>query len=219
MQSTSMQMVSKPQSPSPQTARITLELSVGLGMATYYSNGLNAQAAFYEGELPQARNAAQACIDQGVKFIVYSVLVDYPGEKSVPHFHVKNQGASAVGTEYASRETFRFVPILHSYKHHTADTNTVMDYIKGKGVPAAFINTCQYFSDILKYDLVKKNDDGSFSLWQMMPDDTKIDSFAVEQTGDWVKAILENPDKYKGKSQFLATLYEPRLNGVSPRES
>ena len=74
-----------------------------------------------------------------------------------------------------------------------------MEYIKSKNVPAAFLNTCGYFSDMLKYDLLKKNEDGSLTMWLLMPDDTQVNQFAVEQTGEWVKAILEDPKACEGR--------------------
>jgi hypothetical protein len=53
-------------------------------------------------------------------------------------------------------------------------------------------------SNLLKLDLLQPADDGTFTLRIPAPDDCLLPSFAVEQTGGWVAAILRDPKAYVG---------------------
>lgn len=48
-------------------------------------------------------------------------------------------------------------------------------------------------------NMVKPNDDGSFTLGLPGTDDTVVPGVAVEQTGDWVVTALSDPEKYIGE--------------------
>lgn len=48
-------------------------------------------------------------------------------------------------------------------------------------------------------NMVKPNDDGSFTLALPGTDDTLVPGVVVEQTGEWVVAALSDPKKYIGK--------------------
>jgi hypothetical protein len=58
--------------------------------------------------------------------------------------------------------------------------------------------TSAYLSNLLKLGLLKKDDDGTYTLAMAAPDDCVLTSFAVEQTGGWVAGILRDPKKYIG---------------------
>lgn len=47
--------------------------------------------------------------------------------------------------------------------------------------------------------MVKENEDGTFTLGLPGPDHTLVPGVVVEQTGDWVVAALNHPEKWIGK--------------------
>jgi uncharacterized protein YbjT (DUF2867 family) len=65
--------------------------------------------------------------------------------------------------------------------------------------PVTSLYTSHYMANLYKLGLLKKEDDGTFTLNIPAPDDTPIPNFAVEQTGGWVAAILKDPKKYIGQ--------------------
>jgi hypothetical protein len=69
-----------------------------------------------------------------------------------------------------------------------------------KSYPVTNLYMTFYFNNIAGRGLCKPQDDGSYLLSLPAPDETCVPGVPVEQTGLWVKAILDNPDKYKGET-------------------
>lgn len=78
---------------------------------------------------------------------------------------------------------------------------------KAKGYPVTNLYTGHYISNLVKFDLLKKNEDGSFLINVGISDDVPLINFAVEQTGGWVSAILAKPEEFIGQS---ISLHSPR---------
>lgn len=57
-------------------------------------------------------------------------------------------------------------------------------------------------------NLLKPNNDGTFTLGLPAPDHTLVPGVVVEQTGEWVLTALQNPDKYIGESSQLLSVAE-----------
>ncbi|WWC72314.1 uncharacterized protein I206_106276 [Kwoniella pini CBS 10737] len=90
---------------------------------------------------------------------------------------------------------------------HFESKNTVSKYLKEKNIPHTNLITCNYFSNLTKFGFLKPNESEK-DKWVLafpIPDDTKISSFPVEQTGIWVKEALSNPDKWIGKDIYATT--------------
>ncbi|WVQ76556.1 hypothetical protein IAR50_006226 [Cryptococcus sp. DSM 104548] len=133
--------------------------------AKYMSNGGNAEAA-QEGEVQEAQGAADACVEAGVKHIVYSTL-DQVEKGVAPHFESKA---------------------------------AVSAYLKDKKYPYTNIYTCNYFSNVYKFGLLKQlPDDKGWQLNFTVPDDTRVPSYPVEQMGKWVVAAWKAPSEWIGK--------------------
>ncbi|WRT69918.1 uncharacterized protein IL334_006909 [Kwoniella shivajii] len=89
---------------------------------------------------------------------------------------------------------------------HFESKNTVSRYLKQHGIPHTNLVTCNYFSNLTKFGMLKPTEEKSKWLLAFgVPDDTVISSFPVEQTGLWVKEALYNPDKWIGKDMYATT--------------
>lgn len=81
----------------------------------------------------------------------------------------------------------------------TSESSTVSDYIRSNNIPATLLYTSLYYSDIIKFGMLQKQGDGSVLIKVPMPDDGGLVSFAVEQTGLWVKAAFDAPASWIGE--------------------
>ncbi|ODN88448.1 hypothetical protein L198_06720 [Cryptococcus wingfieldii CBS 7118] len=139
--------------------------------AKYMSNGGDAEAA-QEAETAESKGAADACVEAGIKHIVYSTL-DAVEKGAAPHFESK----AAVST-----------------------------YLKEKKYPFTNLYTCNYFSNLYKFGLLKQSpDDKRWVLNFTVPDDTKVPSYPADQTGKWVVAAWKAPDEWIGKDMTACT--------------
>ncbi len=70
-------------------------------------------------------------------------------------------------------------------------------------LPVTQLYTSTYYSNVTKFYQLEKKDDGSFLLTTPIPDDCGLVSFAVEQTGLWVRAAFKDPAKWIGSLSLL----------------
>ena len=74
----------------------------------------------------------------------------------------------------------------------------VSKWIRGQpSTPVTHLYTGFYLSNLVKFKLLQKQEDGSLLLNINMPDDAPLPSYAVEQTGGWVLAAFKDK-KYIG---------------------
>jgi len=76
----------------------------------------------------------------------------------------------------------------------------VSAWCKKEGYPVTHLYTSHYISNLVKFGALSREADGSLKLSTPTPDDAPMPNFAVEQTGGWVLAAFNNPDKYIGES-------------------
>jgi hypothetical protein len=75
---------------------------------------------------------------------------------------------------------------------------TVSRWAAAQGYPVTDLYTSHYISNLHKFNNLRKEDDGTFTVTVVAPDDCPLINYAVEQTGGWVAAIFRDPKKYIG---------------------
>ncbi|WVQ83962.1 hypothetical protein IAT38_006107 [Cryptococcus sp. DSM 104549] len=89
---------------------------------------------------------------------------------------------------------------------HFESKAAVTAYLKQNNIPHTNLYTCNYFSNLTKFGQFRKTDDGKgWELAVPAPDNTKISSYPVEQTGAWVVKALLNPGQWIGKDMFACS--------------
>ncbi|OCF36608.1 hypothetical protein I317_00653 [Kwoniella heveanensis CBS 569] len=75
------------------------------------------------------------------------------------------------------------------------------------GIPITNLLLTAYFENISSFGLLSapKEENGPYVLGLPMPDNVKMYGVSVAQTGKWVKAAFDQPDKYKGKDLETCT--------------
>jgi hypothetical protein len=144
------------------------------------SNGLDAHEAG-EYESNQSKTAIQACVKAGASHIVYSMLDNTDGV--APHLDSK----------YKS-ECHPPIRVCCGCSHPPAEQWAI-----AQGHPVTGLYTSNYLSNLSKFDFLRKEADGSFTIMIPAPDDCPLINYAVEQTGGWVVATLRDPKKYIGR--------------------
>lgn len=84
------------------------------------------------------------------------------------------------------------------YVPHMDKKAEVSAWCKKEGYPVTHLYTSHYISNLVKFGALSKEADGSLKLSTPTPDDAPMPNFAVEQTGGWVLAAFNTPDKYIG---------------------
>nr|XP_019003427.1 uncharacterized protein I203_03570 [Kwoniella mangroviensis CBS 8507]OCF66888.1 hypothetical protein I203_03570 [Kwoniella mangroviensis CBS 8507] len=127
-------------------------------------------------EYEQVKALVDACKEAGVAHIVYSALDGYEEEdRKVPYFESKAEGEPCLPPAQSPHG-------IHHDLHYTD------------------IYACTYFSNIYKFNYLTRDDQGDkWVLGWPMPDDTPILSYAVEQTGVWVKKAFLDHTTWSGK--------------------
>ncbi|WWC95702.1 hypothetical protein V866_002567 [Kwoniella sp. B9012] len=136
-------------------------------------------------EYEQVKALVDACKEAGVGHIVYSALDGYEEEdRKVPYFQSKAEVAKYIKSTYSGHASHP-PNTPHGIHHHLHHTN---------------IYACTYFSNIYKFNYLTKDDQGDkWVLGWPLPDDTPILSYAVEQTGVWVKKAFLDHKTWSGK--------------------
>ena len=75
----------------------------------------------------------------------------------------------------------------------------VSQWARDNNYPVTHLYLTFYFSGIARFKMVKPQDDGSFVLGLPVPDEVKVPGMPVEQTGMWVKAVVNDPLKWIGE--------------------
>ena len=77
----------------------------------------------------------------------------------------------------------------------------VSTWARKQGYPVTNLYTAFYLSNLTKFGLLEKQDDGSLLIKIGNYDDAPIPAFAVEQTGGWVLSAFKN-EKYIGECRM-----------------
>ncbi|PSN60669.1 NAD(P)-binding protein [Corynespora cassiicola Philippines] len=126
-----------------------------------------------EPEFAQAKALADAAVEAGVEYIIWS---------SMSHPHKISGGK------------------LTSVVHFDVKAE-VEAYIRGLPVKSAFFAPGAFMQNFLGMQAPRPSPegDGSFVLANVFPAKTKVPLIDITETGKWVAAILEKPDEYEGK--------------------
>jgi uncharacterized protein YbjT (DUF2867 family) len=124
-------------------------------------------------ETRQAKAVCSAALAQGVKYIIFS---------SMSHPFKITDGA------------------LKNVEHFD-DKAEIEEYIRGLPVQSAFFAPASFMQNLEGMLRPKPSpaNDGSFVLADMLPGGTPVPYIDITETGEWVGAILAEPDKYAGK--------------------
>jgi hypothetical protein len=79
----------------------------------------------------------------------------------------------------------------------------VSDWVRKNKLPVTNLYMTFYFSGISRNNLCTADGDGTYTLGLPAPDQTVVPGVPVEQTGEWVAAALEEPEKWTGQCGCL----------------
>ncbi|KAL7425279.1 hypothetical protein Q5752_000967 [Cryptotrichosporon argae] len=87
---------------------------------------------------------------------------------------------------------------------HFDSKGHVTTYIKSIDLPATNLFTSAYYSNILysHFNAPNSKTGDTYVIPFINSDETRVPGYAVEQTGLWVKAALDNPDKWIRKDMY-----------------
>lgn len=134
----------------------------------------------YERELAQGKAIADAAVDAGAQYIIFSTLT---------HVSKGSEGK------------------LHHTAHFDVKAD-VEEYIRSLPIKSAFFapgTFMQNFTTVMAPQ-PSPNGDGTYVIANFVSPDTELPLIdTVDDTGKWVGALLTEPDKYKGKVFSAAT--------------
>ncbi|KZP31088.1 NAD(P)-binding protein [Athelia psychrophila] len=82
---------------------------------------------------------------------------------------------------------------------HFEGKHDIDNYAKAQGVPLTSLYTAFYFENLANVGMLGKNADGTFTVQVAFPEDLKLPSYSVGETGGWVTEAFKNPSKWIGK--------------------
>ncbi|WWC69237.1 uncharacterized protein I206_103174 [Kwoniella pini CBS 10737] len=99
--------------------------------------------------------------------------------------------------------------------YSTLDDNTQAPHWQSKAdaskwaiqndIPITNLIITAYWENITSFSLIKPEENGTYTLLLPLLDDTKHWGYSVADTGLWVRAAFENPDKWIGKDLYAAS--------------
>ena len=92
----------------------------------------------------------------------------------------------------------RYSPNLSQLRDYVEKIETVLEHLKSTTIPHTILYTSKPFSDLLTYNHLLPSPRG-FDLSFPVPVDFRIPSYAVEQTGYWVKSAILQAGYWAGE--------------------
>ncbi|KZV98608.1 NAD(P)-binding protein [Exidia glandulosa HHB12029] len=83
---------------------------------------------------------------------------------------------------------------------HFESKYQVEEYLKASGVPYTVFLNAFYYENLTKINMLKKLDDGTYSVEIPIPEDTYIPSYSVDQSGGWILEAFKKPELYIGQT-------------------
>jgi hypothetical protein len=96
-------------------------------------------------------------------------------------------------------------------------SRSVVKYIRTTSLPTTLLYTSHAYSDFLHLNHLERDSSSSeerYILSIPVPDDTVLPGYAVEQTGEWVLAVLQARGKWIGELHVIPSVWY-RLLGDS----
>ncbi|KZP21931.1 NAD(P)-binding protein [Athelia psychrophila] len=110
---------------------------------------------------------------------------------------------SSVSDESEEREMVQGKNIIDAVKRAEIKHfvwRAIDNYAKEQGVPLTSLYTAFYFENLVGgFNMLSKNENGSFTLGIPLPEDTQIPGYSVGETGGWVTEAFKNPSKWISK--------------------
>ncbi|KAI8719542.1 NmrA domain-containing protein [Fusarium sp. LHS14.1] len=142
-------------------------------------------------ELPHGKNVADVASDLGVKHLIYSSLL-----------HVTETTEGRL-----------------KYVVHFDDKAEVERYIRSKGIPSTFVLPGYFMSNFTAFQMIKKGDDGVYSLVYPVSDKAKFPLIDTpSDLGKYVAAAIRNESEVLGKQILAAAGYYTPTQIVSEFE-
>jgi len=88
---------------------------------------------------------------------------------------------------------------------HWESKQNVTKWAKQQGIPITNVYGAFYFENLVRFHMIQKNDDGTFTFGLPAPDSSVVPGFPASQSGLWVKVAVNDPVKWKGKDMYLVT--------------
>ncbi|CAE6400275.1 unnamed protein product [Rhizoctonia solani] len=105
--------------------------------------------------------------------------------------------AKACGVRHFIWPSLPHVPVIEP--RHWESKIVVENYLNDIGVPTTALLTPFFFENLWRVLPIKRLLDGTFRLDWFWPSETLVPSFAAEDIGAWVLAVLKNPKKWTGQ--------------------
>ncbi|CAK9787085.1 NAD(P)-binding protein [Cutaneotrichosporon oleaginosum] len=159
-----------------------------------------------KGDLEDAQSYADALKDADGVFLNVNFWAAYKGNNAEEARDTEiAQSKAAVDACKAAGVKLIVHSALESYAptlpipHFDAKAE-VTKYIKEQGVPATFLYTSYYFTNLNSAKLEEKGDETVLQL--PLPDDTQIPGFNPNQIGWFARVAFANPEEWTGKDMY-----------------
>lgn len=127
-----------------------------------------------EEEVKQGKSIVDAAVEAGAKYFIWS---------------------SAVDPDKISHGKYRHVSIF-------AGKSGVMDYIKSQPITGIYYSPGSFMQNYQRQTAPVPLGDGTYGIFGRYKPDTEVPMIDINDTGKFIGAILENPDKFS--EQFIA---------------
>ncbi|EJT47954.1 hypothetical protein A1Q1_03189 [Trichosporon asahii var. asahii CBS 2479] len=163
-----------------------------------------------KGDLDNPQSYAKGLEGAYASFVNANFWIAYKGNNSDEAAEIEfTQSSSAVEASAKAGVKHVVYSTLESYKprqdlpHFDAKAR-VTEYMKKNNIPGTQLYTSFFFQNLgmAKWDEGK---DGKRILHLELPDDAQMPGFSVDDVGYWVRAALEDPQKWIGKDMEACT--------------